>query len=87
MIPKLPYTLRTSPCFLSPYPYTYNQTLKSIVSTIANIHFVGDDKSWLQASLPVKYGDLGIQMAVQLAPDLPTWLQLLPPPSDSAISL
>lgn len=68
MIPKLPYTLRTSPCFLSPYIHTYDQTLKSIVSGITNVHFAEGDQTWLQASLPVNCGGLGIRSAVQLAP-------------------
>ena len=41
--------------------------LKSIVSDITNILFVEDDPSWTQASLPVKFGGLGIRRAVQLA--------------------
>ena len=67
-IPKLLYTLRTSPCFLSPTLDSYDKTLKSIVSTITNIHLVEGEPAWLQAALPVGSGGLGIRSAVQLAP-------------------
>ena len=67
-IPKLLYTLRTSPCFLSPNLKLYDDRLRSIVSTITNIHFAPNDPAWTQASLPVKFGGLGIRSAVQLAP-------------------
>ncbi len=38
------------------------------MSTITNIHFGEDDPAWVQATLPVKMGGLGIRNAVQLAP-------------------
>ena len=40
----------------------------SIVSGIIYIHFEESDPVWLQATLPVKLGGLGIWSAVQLAP-------------------
>ena len=67
-IPKLLYCLRTSPCFLSPSLQSYDDLLKSIVSTITNTHFSEDDPAWTQATLPVKFGRLGIRSAVLLAP-------------------
>ena len=68
-IPKLSYILRTSPCFLSPVLKSYDDLLRSIISSITNIHFAdSDDSSWTQATLPIKYGGLGIRSAVQLAP-------------------
>ena len=68
-IPKLLYTLRTSPCFLSPSLVAYDDELRSILSSICNIHFDdSNDPSWIQASLPVKSGGLGLRIAVQLAP-------------------
>ena len=66
-IPKLSYTLRTAPCFLSPELQTYDGLLRSITSNITNISFQDSDPAWTQASLPVKHGGLGIQSAVQLA--------------------
>ena len=95
-IPELLYILRTSPCFLSSTPFTYDDVLKSIVSSITNISFGDDDPAWLQGSLPVRFGDLGFWSAVQLAPSaflasaaassnlvsqiLPARLQSLPAP-------
>ena len=46
---------------------SYDDLLKSIVSTVTNTHFSKDDLAWTQASLPVKFGGLGIRSAVQLA--------------------
>ena len=46
----------------------YDQELQSIVSNICNIHFSHDDPAWLQATLPIRMGGLGIRRAVQLAP-------------------
>ena len=67
-LPKLLYTLRTSPCFLSPSLQLYNDALSSIMSSVFNIDFHSNDPAWLQATLPVKCGGLGIRSAVQLAP-------------------
>ena len=58
-IPKLLYTIRTSPCFLSTNLSAYNVLLKSIVSNVTNIRFGDDDPAWTQATLPVRYGGLG----------------------------
>ena len=95
-IPKLLYTLRTSPCFLSPNLALYDNRLRSIVGAITNINFEPNTSAWTQASLPVKYGGLGFRSAVQLAPSalmasaaasserarhiLPSHLQSLPLP-------
>ena len=67
-IPKFLYTLRTSPCFLSSSLELYVERLRSIISSITNIHLGPNDPTWIQASLPVKKGGLGISSAVQLAP-------------------
>ena len=67
-IPKLLYTLRTSPCFLSAQLMAYDVLLKAIVSNVTNIHFDNEDPAWTQATLPVRYGGLGFRSAVQLAP-------------------
>ena len=69
-IPKFLYTLRTSPCFLSPLlgDYDHVHLLRATVSTILNIHFGEDDPSWIQATLPVCCSGLGIRNTVQLAP-------------------
>ena len=54
-IPKLLYTLRTSPCFLPPNLVSYDDRLRSIVSSITNIYFDLNDPVWTQASLPVSW--------------------------------
>ena len=60
------YLLRTSPCFLSPILHLYDNELRNMLSSIPNTFL--DDRAWLQASLPVKSGGLGIRSAVHLAP-------------------
>ena len=67
-IPKLLYVLRTSRCFLYSSLFTYDDVLKSIVSSIKNIRFGADDPAWLQTFLLVSFGSLGFRSAVQLAP-------------------
>ena len=67
-IPKLLFTLRTAPSFLSPSLSLYDDKLRSIVSSITNSHLTNEDHAWTQTTLPVKYGGLGIRSAVQLAP-------------------
>ena len=66
-IPKLLYTLRTLPCFLSYELSIYDNILKSITSMITNVPLGNSVTTWTQASLPVKQGGLGIWSAVQLA--------------------
>ena len=67
-IPRLSYTLRTSPCFVSPELAEYDDLLRTITSSITNICLPGSVSSWTQATLPVKHGGLGIRSAAQLAP-------------------
>ena len=67
-IPKFHYLLRTTPCFLSVHLEEYDSVLRSILSSVTNCPLVQDKKAWLQASLPVKLGGLGIRRAVQVAP-------------------
>ena len=67
-IPKLLHSLRTAPCFSSPLLPDYDLLLQSLLSKIVNIHFQVDDPAWLQATLPVSAGGLGIRSAVHLAP-------------------
>lgn len=67
-LPKLMYLLRTSPCFLSSKLQDYDDLLRESVSSITNNNLSVDDQVWIQATLPVKFGGLGIRSAVQLAP-------------------
>ena len=68
-IPKLLYTLRTAPRFLS-YELSIYDILKSITSRITNVPLGDSDTAWTQASLPEKHRGLGIRSAVQLAPSV-----------------
>ena len=67
-LPKLLYCLRTSPCFLSPRIQEYDTLLKDIASVVTNVHFGEGSHTWVQATLPVKLGGLGIRCAAHLAP-------------------
>ena len=67
-LPKLLYTLRSSPAFLSSLLVSWDNLLRSIVSRITNIDFCPEDPSWLQATLPINSGGLGIRSASHLAP-------------------
>ena len=66
-IPKVLYILRSAPCFSSAHLGAYDEELCSTLSEVLNIS-LEDDGSWLQASLPVGYGGIGVCRATQLAP-------------------
>ena len=66
--PRMIYLLRTSPCFSSPSLYTFDDLLRRILSSICNMPIATMDKLWMQASLPVRYGGLGLRSVVPLAP-------------------
>ena len=99
-IPKLRYLLRTAPCFLSNRLEEYDSILRSITSSVTNTPLAQDEAAWIQASLPVKMGGLGVRRASQVAPSaylsssastadlvsaiLPTSHQSLPVPSSNA---
>ena len=101
-IPKLRYLLRTAPCFLSNRSEEYDSILRSITScSVTNTPLAQDEAAWIQASLPVKMGGLGVRRASQVAPSaylsssastaylvsaiLPTSHQSLPVPSSDAV--
>jgi len=65
-IPKLLYLLRTSQCSDNPLLRQFDDTLLTGLITILNVDINNDQ--WLQASLPVGDGDLGIRSAEMLAP-------------------
>jgi len=89
-LPRLMYLLRTAPCGSSPETQRFDEVLREAVSSLCNVRF--DDKSWAQASLPVRWGGIGVRSAFQLAPSaflssfhassltmkklLPSWAQL-----------
>ena len=65
-LPRLLYILRTAPCTGSNELIVFDEVVKSTLSKALNI--VMDDLTWSQASLPVRWGGLGIRSAVSLAP-------------------
>src|ERR1043165_5036687 len=65
-IPKLLYALRTSACFLNEgLPHDFDEVLRTGLCSLLNIHM--SDDQWIQASLSVRNGGLGIRSAVMLA--------------------
>ena len=66
-IPKILFLLGTSPCFRSHKWMEFDNILRSITNEVLNVNLVSES-AWLQASLPVSEGGLGIRSAAQLAP-------------------
>src|SRR6218665_2163217 len=64
-VPKLLYTMRTAFCVDHPSLDRFDSLLRSGLSSILNVEL--SDENWLQASLPVKDGGLGIRSAATLA--------------------
>ena len=69
-IPSLMYFLRILPCFLSSQLVEFDEVVKRILSCISNTSFSKDEFIWMQASLPVRLGGLGVHSAVHLAPSV-----------------
>ena len=93
-IPKLLHVLRSSSAFSSPLLKSYDDMLSKMISQIANNDISTEDPAWLQASLPVASGGLGIRSAVHLAPSAflasadaasSTVIQLLPGGLDPSV--
>jgi hypothetical protein len=64
--PRLMYLLRTAPCTGSLELMKFDIVLRESLSITLNIDL--DDDRWIQASLPVRWGGLGIRSVVSLAP-------------------
>ena len=64
-IPKLLYLLRISNCYNHPLLLQFDTIIKSGLSTILNFDF--DETQWIQATLPMNDGGLGIRCANTLA--------------------
>jgi len=64
--PKLLHTLRSSPCAGHPTLEKFDDTLRKCICDIANADLT--DLQWIQASLPVRNGGLGIRRVASLAP-------------------
>ena len=92
------YMLSCVPCFLAHNVLQeFDEVQCSILSHIMNTPIQCNDPAWIQATLPVKYGGLGVKSAVTLAPCaflasasacydlihqiLPDWLHGCPYPS------
>jgi hypothetical protein len=65
-VPKLMYTLQTANCSGRPALQQFDDILRDGLSAILNISLTDDQ--WVQASLPVSSGGLGIRSATMLAP-------------------
>ena len=64
--PKLQHTLRSAPCAGHPTLGKFDDLLRGSISTITDTDLT--DVQWIQASLPVKNGGLGIRRVASLAP-------------------
>jgi len=64
-MPKLLYLLRTSNCSANPLLADFDKILRTGLCTILNVDL--NENQWLQASLPVADGGLGIRSAQMLA--------------------
>jgi len=65
-IPRLQFLLRTAPCALSPEVFKFDESVRGLLSSILNLKLV--NSAWVQASLPVRWGGIGIRRAEILAP-------------------
>jgi hypothetical protein len=64
-VPRLQYLLRCTPAFDSPVLGNLSRTIRDSLSSILNIELEGD--VWSQASLPVRWGGLGVRDIESLA--------------------
>src|SRR5688572_26881799 len=64
-VPKLLYSMRTAVCADCPSLTRFDLLLREGLSAILNVEL--DDDRWLQASLPVMDGGLGVRCASTLA--------------------
>ena len=65
-LPKVLYILRTASCFQSFLFQNFDTLLRTLLGEIANNSI--NDLAWVQASLPVLSGGLGVRSTTQLAP-------------------
>ena len=64
-IPKLLYTLRSAPCFDSPWLREYDKALNNALENIIGVAM--SETAFAQATLPVEFGGLGIRLASSLS--------------------
>ena len=67
--PQTSYILCTVPHFLSAQLAAFDGALKCILSQVLNID-LSQDLTWLQASLPLHAGGLGVRKLTQFAPSI-----------------
>ena len=73
-LPKLQYILRASPAYRNNEDLSqFDRVIVSALSMVTNVKFEGD--SLVQASLPVRFGGLGIRMSTDIA--LPAFISSL----------
>lgn len=65
-IPKLLYLLRTAPCSDSSELLNYDDLLRGALSSLLNVELT--NAAWDQASLPLRWGGIGVRSAHRLAP-------------------
>ena len=65
-MPKMLHNLRSSYCGENPILHEFDKLLRDCLCQILNVAI--NDNQWIQASLPVKNGGLGIRSARQIAP-------------------
>ena len=69
--PRLNYLLRTAPLYLEPeFMQNIDTTVRETAISVTNVAM--DNSAWSQASLPVRYGGLGLRSVASLA--LPCYL-------------
>jgi len=64
--PRMMYLLRSAPCTDSPVLSLYDDIIRDSLSATLNVDLT--DERWHQASLPVRWGGLGVRSVVMLAP-------------------
>ena len=65
-IPKLQYILRASPAYkCGDALHEFDELIRSTLSQITNVRI--NEKSWSQASLPFRFGGLGLRQAVDVS--------------------
>jgi hypothetical protein len=65
-IPKLLYILRTAPCSISAELLHFDVIIRSTLSSLLNIEL--SSSAWNQATLPLRWGGIGVRSAHRLAP-------------------
>ena len=65
-LPKLQHNLRSSFCANHAALYEFDELVRECLCSILNVTL--EDEQWIQATLPVKNGGLGIRKAIQIAP-------------------